>query len=51
MASGWHSRVSMDTTNLTLRDKIAIVDTTARIALAMLLVLVLFCELILTVQG
>ena len=41
----------MDTSNLTLLDKIAIGDVTARIAIAMFLVLVAFCELILTVQG
>jgi len=41
----------MDTSNLTVRDKIAIIDTTARLALAMFLALFLFCELILTVQG
>lgn len=41
----------MATSDLTLRDKLAIVDTTARIAVAMFLVLVAFCELILAVQG
>ena len=41
----------MDTSGLTLRDKLAIVDVTARIAVAMFLGLVVFCELILTVHG
>jgi len=41
----------MDTSDLTLREKLAIVDTTVRIAVAMFLGLVAFCELILTVQG
>jgi hypothetical protein len=36
----------MDTTSLTWRDKLAIVDTTARIALTMFLMLVGFSELL-----
>ena len=41
----------LDTTNLTWRDKVAIIDTTARIALGMFLTLVAFCELIIVVSG
>ena len=51
LASRSHIGRAMDTSDLTLRDKIAIIDTTARLAAAMFLVLVLVCELILTVQG
>jgi hypothetical protein len=36
----------MDTTNLTWREKFAIIDTTVRIALAMFLVLLACSELI-----
>lgn len=36
----------MDTADLTWRDKLAIADTTARIAAVMLLVIVAFCEVL-----
>ena len=36
----------MDTSGLTWRDKLAIVDTTARIALTMFLAMALFCEVL-----
>lgn len=41
----------MDTANLTWRDKIAIADTTLRIALAMFLVMAGFCELLLAANS
>ena len=40
----------MDTSMLTLRDKVAIVDTTLRIAVAMFLALVGFSELLIVVS-
>jgi hypothetical protein len=40
----------MDTTSLTWRDKVAIVDTTARIALTMFLMLLGFSELLVVVS-
>jgi len=43
--------VSLDTSNLTWRDKLAIIDTTARIALGMFLTIVAFCELLVVVSG
>jgi hypothetical protein len=36
----------MDTSELTWRDKLAIADVTARIAIAMFLVVVAFCEVL-----
>jgi hypothetical protein len=36
----------MDTSDLTWRDKLAIVDVTARIAIAMLLAMMAFCEVL-----
>lgn len=43
----------MDTADrdLTWRDKVAIIDTTARIAVTMFLFVVAFCELLLVAQG
>ena len=41
----------MDTANLTWREKLAILDTTARIAVGMFLTLVVFCELLAIVHG
>jgi hypothetical protein len=41
----------MDTENLTWRDKVAIMDVTARIALGMFLALAVFCELLVVVHG
>jgi hypothetical protein len=41
----------MDTTNLTWREKIGIIETTARIAVAMFLVLALFCELLIAASN
>jgi hypothetical protein len=41
----------MDTSELTLRDKVAIVDLTARIALSLLLVIVAFSELVVAMAG
>ncbi len=41
----------MDTANLTWRDKVAIVDTTVRIALAMFLTMAGLCELLLVVNS
>lgn len=41
----------MDTANLTWRDKMAIVDTTLRIALAMFLAMAGFCELLLVANS
>lgn len=43
--------MTMDTTDLTWRDKVAILDVTARIAVTMLLAVVAFCELLLVVKG
>jgi hypothetical protein len=40
----------MDTTSLTWRDKLAIVETTAQIALTMFLMLVGFSELLVVVS-
>jgi len=40
----------MDTSSLTWRDKLAIVDTTARIALTMFLMLMGFSELLVVVS-
>lgn len=41
----------MDASNLTWREKLAIVDTTARIAVAMFLVMAGFCELLVAAGG
>ena len=41
----------MDTSDLTLRDKVAILDVTARIAVSMLLVLVAVSELLVVMTG
>ncbi|MFN7917095.1 MAG: hypothetical protein U0Q55_17250 [Vicinamibacterales bacterium] len=41
----------MDTANLSWRDKVAIVDTTLRIALAMFLAMAGFCELLLAANS
>lgn len=41
----------MDTSELTLRDKVAIVDVTARVALSMLLGLVAFSQLLVVMSG
>ena len=41
----------MDTSNLTWRDKLAIIDTTARIAVGMFLTMVVFCELLIVAHG
>ena len=41
----------MDTADLTWRDKIAIIDVTARIAVSMFLAVVAFCELLRAIRG
>lgn len=41
----------MDTADLTVSDKLAIVDVTARIAVCMFLAMVVFCGLLLRVSG
>ena len=41
----------MDTSELTWRDKAAILDMTARIAAGMFLVMAAFCELLAVVHG
>jgi hypothetical protein len=41
----------MDTENLTWRDKVAIVDVTARIAAGMFLAVAVFCELLVHIHG
>ena len=41
----------MDTSELTWREKAAILDTTARIAVGMFLVVAAFCELLAVVHG
>jgi hypothetical protein len=41
----------MDTTELSWRDKVAIVDVTTRVAVAMFLMIVAFCELLVVVRG
>ncbi|MFN7982240.1 MAG: hypothetical protein U0Q11_10310 [Vicinamibacterales bacterium] len=41
----------MDTSNLTWRDKLAIIDTTARIAACMFLMMAAFCELLIVANG
>lgn len=41
----------MDTSNLTWRDKVAILDITARIAAGMFLTVAAFCELLIVVHG
>ena len=41
----------MDTSELTVRDKVAILDVTARIAVIMLLALVVVSELLMAMTG
>ncbi len=41
----------MDTSELTVRDKVAILDVTARIAVSMLLALVVVSELLMAMTG
>ena len=41
----------MDTSELTVRDKVAILDVTARIAVSMLLALVVVSELLMAITG
>lgn len=41
----------MDTSDLTWREKAAILDTTARIGLGMFLAVVAFCEILIVVHG
>jgi hypothetical protein len=41
----------MNSSDLTWRDKLAILDLTARIAVGMFLAVAAFCELVITVSG
>ena len=45
------ARATVDTSELTWRDKAAILDITARIAVGMFLMMAAFCELLAVVHG